>query len=119
MAHIRAHCLCCQLCLQPRHVPDREQPVFIMNTNDINALNVCMSNTRYLRTISDELEFSRQILVRIHNKLYDITQILPVAAQFSHADGRMDGQTDVTKLTDTFRSSFVKKKRKNSASTSQ
>ena len=78
-----------------------------------------MSNTRYLYTISTELEFGRQILVRIHYKLYDIMQIHSVAALLPHADGRTDRQTDVTKLIDAFRSCFVEKKRKNSVSTSQ
>lgn len=85
-----------------------------MNTDDMNALNACMSNTRYLYTISTEHEFGRQILVRIHNKLYDVMQIYPVAAQFSHADGRK-GRRDKA---DSFRSCFVKK-RKISASTPQ
>jgi hypothetical protein len=69
-------------------------------------MNVYTSNTPYLYTISTELEFGRQILVKIH-KLYDIKTNRPVAAQFCHADGRTDGRTDVTKLTDNFLSCFI------------
>jgi hypothetical protein len=107
----------CQLFLRPRFVPDREQTVFLMQTKDMNALNVSTSNTRYLYTISKEREFVRtnfsknqQQAIRHNAYPSSSSPILPRV--------RTDGPTDVTKLTNTFYSCFAKQ-RKNSASTSQ
>jgi hypothetical protein len=48
-----------------------------------------------------KLEFRRQIFQKYRNTYF--TKIRPVGAEFFHAEGRTDGQIDMTKLIVTFR----------------
>jgi hypothetical protein len=54
-------------------------------------------STFYSRHISMELEFFQEFFIK-YTQVSNFTEIRPVGAELFHADGRIDGRTDLTKL---------------------